>query len=163
MRRILIVGIGILAVGCGGPAPRGAQSGGAASTSAVEVSGRASERGTRGPVLVFAYNDLAAGEDPAVREPLSVGTVTQDGGFDLSLPPSATLTLVFLADGSNDGAIDEGDPIALFSSPELTDLEAGDRVQITDMHIDFKARRADGTIEVVRAAGEPVRTPTPAP
>lgn len=153
----------MLAIGCGGPTPRGELAGGAASSAAVGVSGRASERGTRGPVLVFAYNDLAPAEDPAGREPLSVGTVSADGGFDLSLPPSGTLTFVFLADGSHDGAIDEGDPTAAFTTPELTDLNAGDRVQIADLRIDFKAHTAVGTVEVVRAGGEPERTPTAAP
>lgn len=153
----------MLSVACGGPVPRGEQAGGAASTLAVEVSGRASDRGTRGSVLAFAYNDLAPGEDPATHEPLSLGSVSPDGGFDLSVPPSATLTLVFLADGSHDGAIDAGDPTAAFTAPELTDLNAGDRVQIADLRIDFKAHRAAGTVEVARAAGEPERTPTAAP
>jgi len=141
-----------------------ASSGSTATTSAsVDLSGRAVERGTRGPILVFAFSDLAATDDPSVREPIAVGTMAADGNFELAAPPSAALTLVFLADGSNDGAIDEGDPIAILASPELSDLEAGDRVQVADLRIDFKARRAAATVEVARVGGDVARTPTPAP
>ncbi len=124
------------------------------------MSGRVAERGTRGSVLVFAYIDPSTAEDSPSREPASVGTVAPDGGFDVAVPPSQSLTLMFLADSSNDGAVDEGDPIAVLTSPELTALQAGDRVQITDAKIDFTSHRVTATIEVTRSAS-PERTPTP--
>lgn len=159
---IALVAVLPLTAGCGGPTPHVTQSGSDASAAAVEVSGRVTQRGTRGSILVFAYSDLAAGEEPTTREAASVGTLTTDGGFDLDVPPSASLSLIFLADGSNDGAVDEGDPIAVLSGPELVDLQGGDRVHLADVRIDFTAHRAAGTIEVVRS-GEPQRTPTPVP
>jgi len=158
---IALVAVLPLTAGCGGPTPHATQAGSDASA-AVEVEGRVTQRGTRGSILVFAYSDLAAGEDPTTREAASVGTLTADGGFDLDVPPSASLSLIFLADGSNDGAVDEGDPIAVLSGPELVDLQAGDRVHLADVRIDFTAHHAAGTIEVMRS-GEPQRTPTPVP
>jgi hypothetical protein len=153
----------VLACGCGG-APR-STTGGTGSTSAatVEVAGRVAQRGTRGSVLVFAYTDLAAGEAPAGREPASIGTLAPDGTFDVAVPASGSLTLVFLADGANDGVIDGGDPIALLSNPELADLQVGDRVQVSDAKIDFASQRVVAAVEVVRATGQPARTPTSVP
>jgi hypothetical protein len=154
----------VLLVGCGGGA--GVRSSGSsasvAGASGVAITGRAIQRGTRGPVLVFAYQDLAAGDDPAAREPAAVGIVAPDGGFDLAVPASASLTLVFLADGANDGVIDSGDPVAALASPELSDLQDGDQVQINDLQLDFTHRTATAAVAVTRA-GEPPRTPTPVP
>jgi hypothetical protein len=150
-----------LAAGCGGSPPH-AQSGIAASTAAVDIAGRVVQRGTRGSVLVFAYTDLAPGDDPAGREPASVATLPPDGAFSASTPPAASLSLVFLADGANDGVIDGGDLIAVLTSPELADLQAGDRVELSDVAIDFKNRRVTATIDVARTH-EPERTPTAVP
>ena len=81
---------------------------------------------------------------------------------DLSIAPSQSLTLVFLADGSNDGVVDEGDPIAVLSAPELADLQAGDRVHVDDASLDFHNHRVTATLEVARI-GEPAVTPTSLP
>jgi hypothetical protein len=145
-----------MASACGGPTPRGAQSG--LSATDVEVTGRVTERGARGSILVFAYADLGPSDSPAGREPTSVGTVEQDGSFVIEAAPGAPLSVVFLADNLNDGVIDEGDPIATLSSPDLANLQAGDRVRIGDAKINFAAHRVDATVEVVRAAPGPDRT-----
>jgi len=150
-----------LVAGCGGSPPR-TQSGIAASAAGVEVSGRVVQRGTRSSILVFAYTDLAPNEEPVGHEPASVATLPPDGTFDLTVPPAAALTLVFLADGANDGVIDGGDPIAVLTGPDLADLQAGDRVELNDAKIDFASRRVAGTIDVSRVT-EPARTPTAQP
>jgi hypothetical protein len=160
-RRVSLIGLLPLAIGCGGGS-HAAGTGFSANQAGVEVAGYVSQRGTRGSILVFAYTDLTAADDPAAREPASVGTLAPDGRFDVEVPAAATVTLVFLADGSNDGVVDEGDPIALLNSPDLVDLQAGDRVQIRDAKIDFTSHLVAATVEVARAAG-PARTPTPVP
>jgi hypothetical protein len=160
-RGVGLLGLLPLAIGCGGGS-HGAGAGFTASRAGVEVAGDVSQRGTRGSILVFAYTDLTPADDPAAHEPASVGTLTADGHFDLEVPAATAVTVVFLADGSNDGVVDEGDPIALLNSPELAGLQAGDRVQIGDAKIDFTTHRVAATVEVARAAA-PVRTPTPVP
>jgi hypothetical protein len=147
---------------CGGAPPR-SESGFAASSGNVVVVGNVADPGTKGPVLVFAYTDLAPNEDPATHEPASIATVGADGSFDLSLPPSSSLTLLFLADGTHDGVVDRGDSVALLTSPELSDLQAGDRVSVSDAAIDFRGRRITATVDVARAGGEPATTPTAVP
>jgi len=155
-----VVGL-LLAAACGGGS-RSTESGFAADVSGVEVTGHAQQRGTRGSVLVFAYADPGAANDPSTQEPVSVGTVSPDGSFELRVPPSAALVLVFLADGASDGVVDQGDPIAVLTAPELVDLQPGDRVQIGDAAIDFTSHRVAARVEVTRS-GEPARTPTPVP
>jgi hypothetical protein len=163
-RRTAAIACGLLLVGCGGgtgmPSPGSSAS--LAVANGVAISGRATQRGTRGPVLVFAYQDLAAGDDPAAREPAAVGIVAPDGGFDLVAPPAASLVLVFLADGANDGVIDSGDPVAVLASGEMSDLQDGDQVQVGDLQLDFTRHIANAAVTVTRA-GEPPRTPTPVP
>lgn len=154
----------LLAAGCG---ESGTLLGGDAfstsSPDAVEVSGHLASAGTRGSVLVYAFLDLPAGEAPAEREAASLATVGTDGTFQLTVPPSQSLTLVFLADGANDGVIDGGDPVVVLADPKLAALQAGDVVQIADIGLDFGGRKASvGSIEIQRA-GEPPRTPTPVP
>jgi hypothetical protein len=150
-----------LLAACGGSPPP-SETGFAASTDSVAVSGRVAEAGTRGSILVFAYADLAASDDPAEHEPASVGTLAADGGFDLTVPPCASLTVVFLVDRSHDGVVDRGDSTAAYSSPDLTDLQPGDRVNLADVAIDFAGHRVTATVEVSRAT-EPAHTPTPIP
>jgi hypothetical protein len=161
-RGIALGGLAALAAACGGGPSGSAESGVAPSAAGVEVSGHVVQRGARGSVLVFAYGDLGATDDPAGREPTSVGSLAPDGSFEIGVPPGTTLTMVFLADGANDGAIDAGDPIAVLASPELNGLQAGDRVQISDAKLDFAGHRVDATVEVARAAA-PAHTPTPVP
>ncbi len=127
----------------------------------MAVSGQVTQRGTRGPILVFAYTDLAPGEDPAVHEPASLATLASDGSFGLEIAPAASLTLVFLADGANDGAVDQGDPIALLRSPDLADLQAGDQVRVNGAKLDFTARRVDAAVQVARAATPQTATAQP--
>ncbi len=152
-----------LLAGCGGGGhSMSSQSGFSGTSAGVEIDGKAIQRGTRGPVLVFAYTDLAPNEDPSTHEAATIGIVAPDGTFDLVVPGGGTTTLVFLADGANDGVIDPRDATARLSAPELADLQAGDRVQINDATIDFTHRQVTATIDVARAA-EPARTPTPLP
>jgi hypothetical protein len=162
LRVVGLTGSLILAVGCGG----GSHSAGAgftASTARVEIAGHVSQRGTRGSILVFAYTDLGPADEPAAHEPASVGTLAPDGAFDVEVSAVASVTLVFLADGSNDGVVDQGDPIAVLRSPELVDLQAGDRVEVSDAKIDFIGHRVDATVDVTRAPGSPRPRPTPDP
>jgi hypothetical protein len=162
LRGILALGLVALVGGCGGSdAAHSTAARGTAGTAAIEVNGRVAQRGTRGSVLVFAYLDLAPGDDPAAREPASVSTIGRDGSFDLDVPDAGSLSLVFLADGANDGAIDGGDPVATLSAPELAELQPGDRVQIGDAAIDFTAHRVTATVAVTRADGS--KSPAPAP
>jgi hypothetical protein len=160
--RLLLPTLLVLAA-CGGAPPR-SETGVAASAGSVVVTGRVADPGTKNSVLVFVYTDLAPNETVLVREPASVGTVGADGSFDLSVPPSGSLTMVFLADGRHDGAIDAGDAIATLNPPELADLQAGDHVQVSDAVLDFRAHTVNANVDVARAgAGEPARTPTPSP
>ncbi len=163
LRRLRLLTVLLLLAGCGGGGRSlSGDSGLSASSAGVEISGRAVQRGTRGPVLVFAYTDLGPNDDPAGREAATIGIVAADGTFDLVVPGGGTTSLVFLADGANDGVIDPRDSTARLTAPELTDLQPGDRVQINDANIDFTHRQVTATIDVARAS-EPPRTPTPVP
>ncbi|MGH7789208.1 MAG: hypothetical protein ACRERC_20225 [Candidatus Binatia bacterium] len=156
--------LALLAAGCGDSATLlGGDTFSTSAPDAVEVSGHLASAGTRGSVLVYAFVDLPAGQAPAEREAASLATVGTDGTFLLSVPPNQSLTLVFLADGANDGVIDGGDPIVVLTDAKLAALQVGDVVQIGDITLDFGGRKATvGSIEVQRA-GEPPRTPTPVP
>jgi len=73
------------------------------------------------------------------------------------------VTLVFLADGSNDGAIDAGDPTAVLAGPDLGDLRSGDRVRVTGKvnRVETSTRIAPDGIVVLDAGelpGAPDRT-----
>ena len=67
--------------------------------------------------------------------------------------------------------IDDGDPVATLADPQLRSLQMGDRVRLSDVKLNFRARSARaGGIEIVHAADatgavEPAvaATPTPAP
>ena len=121
----------------------------------MSVSGQVTQRATRGPILVFAYTDLAPGDDPAVHEPASLATLAPGGNFALEISPAASLTLVFLVDGANDGAVDQGDPIAVLRSPDLVDLQAGDQVRVSGAKLDFTGQRVDAVVQVTRALVTP--------
>jgi hypothetical protein len=154
-----LIGIFAAISACGGPTPRAVQL--ADSAADVEVTGRVTQRGTRGSVLVFAYSDLSPTDSPVGREPVSVSALGQDGAFALEAAPGTPLTVVFLADNLNDGVVDDGDPIATLNRPELAELQPGDRVRIDDARVDFAAHRVDATVEVVRASAGPDRTSSP--
>ena len=150
----------------GGTSARSGSAGNAAvvGPDEVAIAGRVTAPGTKGALLVFAY----AGEvDPVTAEPLCVATVEPDGGFAMTVPPlEASLTLAFLADGANDGAIDGGDPVATLSAPALANLLGGVVVTLDDVGLDFTTKKARaGNIDVRHAgvAAEAPRTPTPVP
>jgi hypothetical protein len=156
----LLLSMALLAACGGGSSP--SETGFAASASGVSVTGTVSQKGTKGSIVVFAFADLGPNDDPVNHEAVSVAPLSPDGDFDLGVVAAPNLTLVFLADASNDGAVDQGDPIARLSAPELADLQAGDRVHISNASIDFHGHRVSAALEVARA-NEPARTPTPAP
>jgi hypothetical protein len=158
---LLIAGL----TACGRPS--GSVTGGAAGTVAVNdnevaVSGHLASPGTKGPLLVFAL----AGDvgEPADRETLSVATVDADGNFAFTMPPVDVASFAFLADGSNDGVIDGGDPIAVLSGPSFASLSGGETVVLTDVALDFAAHKATAAnIDVQRAGAAEARTPTAVP
>ncbi len=126
------------------------------------MNGRVTSAGTKGALLVFAF--VGANADPTNAELLSVATVEADGGFNLALPPVEALTLAFLADGTNDGAIDEGDPVAVLTSPALANLQGGELVTADEIALNFTTHKATaGTLDVRRAGAETARTPTAVP
>ncbi|MBX3027112.1 hypothetical protein KF840_19595 [bacterium] len=156
----------LLACAACGP-PSGSSGGSAAATAVVNsnevaVSGHIAAPGTKGPLLVFAL--AGDGGDPAERETLSVATVDGDGNFAFTMPPVDVATFAFLADGSNDGVIDGGDPIAVLSGPSFSDLGGGETVVLTDVALDFTAHKATAAnIDVRRSGGGETRTPTAVP
>ena len=154
----------LLLAACGGGASSTSAGSGAEAVGLDEVAvdGRVSAPGTRGAILVFAF--AAAEVDPAAAEPVSLAVVGPDGDFAFTVPPVEALSLAFLADGSNDGAVDEGDPVALLTSPALANLTGGELITIDEVALNFTARKATaGSIDVRRAGAEPPRTPTPVP
>lgn len=161
MRRFIpCLVLSAVAAACGGGSS-GGHTGFAPNTGAIEIAGRVAIAGAKGSVLLFAYTDLAPADDPAGREPASVSIVNSGGGFDMAVPGSGTVTLVFLADSANDGVIDPRDPTAVLTAPELAELQPGDRVQISDATVDFARHAVTATIDVLRS--DPPRTPTPVP
>lgn len=158
--------LGLVPLGCGEGASNSFEVSSSPSTLDADISGNfADEIGTDSSLLVFAYKDLPQDIDPARREPLSVGIVGPDGTFGLSSPPAHKLTIVFLADAANDGVIDRGDQIAILLDPDqqLSNLQQGDQVQLSDLRIDFSFGRAVAdSIEVVRGTNPgPAPTVTP--
>jgi hypothetical protein len=162
---LLLLLIAALAA-CGGPS--GSVKGGTASVAAINdnevgVNGHIASPGTKGPLLVFAL--AGDGGDPAERETLAVATVDADGNFSFTMPPVDVASFAFLADGSNDGVIDGGDPIAILTGPSFANLSGGETVVLTDVALDFTAHKATAAnIDVQRGgAAAPVRTPTAVP
>jgi hypothetical protein len=132
-------------------------------TAGVEVAGNVASGAESQSILVFAF--LRSGEEGG-DEPVSVGIVDEEGQFMLSGLPSGKIAITFLADGANDGVIDRGDPIANLPDPDhqLDDLQSGDRVHVTDIHLDFRTKRAVADAIEVTHAGDseaPQSTPTP--
>jgi len=155
-----------LLAACGGSGgSHSATTGGAAAVGPEEVavSGHVTTLGTKGALLVFAF---AGGDaDPVAAQPLSLASLDADGAFAFTIPPVDGLTLAFLADGANDGAIDGGDPLALLTSPAFNGLRGGDLVVLDELALNFGARKASAASIDVRRSGEPAstRTPTPVP
>lgn len=147
---------------CGHPAaPSG--SGTVGSADVVAVSGHVAQPGTKGSVLVFAV----AGDAPDVadRETLGVAALDADGDFAFTIPPADGVAFAFLADGSSDGVIDGGDPVALLAGASFASLGGGDVVTLADVALDFTARQATAAgIDVQRSgAPAPEFTPTAVP
>jgi hypothetical protein len=129
-------------------------------------------------VVVFAYpadSDLSKAargrRDDSIsagqidQEPLSVGVVDREGAFAMSGLEAPALSIVFLTDGASDGVIDPGDAVALLGDPndQLSELQAGDRIILEDIRLDFERKRAVAAhIEVIRFT-PPAPTPTSAP
>jgi hypothetical protein len=151
---------------CGGPS--GSVRGGTAGVTAINdnevaVNGHIASAGTKGPLLVFAL--AGEGGDPAERETLAVATVDAEGNFSFTMPSVDVASFAFLADGSNDGVIDGGDPVAMLTGPSFANLGGGETVILTDVALDFTAHKAmAANIDVQRAgAPQPARTPTAVP
>ncbi len=161
-----------LVTACGGGHSGGGAGGAAAGPGAtvaepafipeeVAVTGHVTAAGTKGPLLLFAY--VGAEANPGNAELLSVATIEADGSFAFTVPPIEALTLVFLADGANDGAIDGGDPVAVLTSPALANLQGGAQVTIDEVALNFTTHKATAGGLDVRRSGEALRTPTPVP
>lgn len=151
---------------CGGPS--GSVKGGTASVTAINdnevgVNGHIASPGTKGPLLVFALAGDAG--DPSERETLAVATVDAEDNFSFTMPPVDVASFAFLADGSNDGVIDGGDPIAVMTGPSFANLAGGETVVLTDVALDFTSHKATAAnIDVQHAGGSPpARTPTAVP
>ncbi len=151
-----------LLIGCG-------QSHGPGSTSASSETGSlgtsitgnvASGIGAHDPsVLVFVLN--ISDDNPTPNSPVGVGMVGKDGSFAVTDLPAGRLSLIFLRDDANDGAMDPQDVRARYSDKagDLR-LEDGDRAELVDVQIDFASGKAVSTsVNVARNGGEP--TPTP--
>ncbi len=160
---VLALALPLSALACGDAGAPSTESDLAAANDAeVTVNGHISAPGTKGQLLVFAF--AGAGGEVGDREAVAVSVVDRGGNFALSLPPTDALTLAFLADGANDGAIDGGDPTCVLSAPQLVELHGGDVVAISDVSLNFSTRQAAAAaIDVQRASGTPANTPTPVP
>jgi hypothetical protein len=128
----------------------------------VEITGNLATEANRtaASLLVFFY---PADADPPKGDPLGVGLVDANGAFVLTVQPESAV-VVFLDDQANDGVIDLGDSFAVLEDPtqQLSDLQAGDRVAITDVEIDLTQQKAKAAkIERISAQAPP--TPTSAP
>lgn len=139
---------------------------GAAATAPGEVAihGHLTDPGTKGPLLVFALAGSAG--DPSTRETLSVAPIDSDGRFAFTTPPAEEITLVFLADGSHDGVIDGGDPVAVLTASSFSGLQGGELITLEGLVLDFRARTATAErVDVQHPGGAPAstRTPTPVP
>ena len=129
-----------------------------APTSGVEIAGTfAAKTPDFGRLLVFAYANVPPDAAPAELEPASVSAIGPNRDFALSSVPPGNVTILVFADKGSDGAIDPGDPIAILDDPshQLTALQAGDGVVITDLAFDAAHGKATaGAIEVRRAAAQ---------
>jgi hypothetical protein len=160
----LLVALLLGIAGCGdAAAPIG--DGGGAAAAEIEILGHVDSPGTRGSILVFAFSGTPTVAELGGIESASVAALASDGRFALSVPPSDALTIAFLADGSNDGVIDGGDPVVILTDPRLSKLQVGDGVRISEIALDFGAGQARGTVDVQRAGAvhEAVATPTAVP
>ena len=157
-----LLGLFLLAA-CGHPAGPAGGSAALGAPDLVTVSGHVAAPGTKGSLLLFAL----AGEAPeaADREVLGIATVDAGGDFAFTFPPAGAVSFAFLADGANDGVIDGGDPVALLTSPSFTGLGGGELVTLSDVALDFTARKATAAAIDVQRPGAPAPgfTPTAVP
>ncbi len=111
-------------------------------------------------IVVFVFTGL---QDPgtyqvfAKQRATAVDTAGEPLEFSVSRIRAGDLTVVFLRDSASDpdGTIDAGDPVATLSDPDgrLRDVRNGERIEVTDIDIDFNAGRADAErIRTVRDA-----------
>jgi hypothetical protein len=162
-RALVAVLLALSAAACGGPGAPTLGGASSASASGVEIGGQVTASGTRGSVLVFAFPGTLTVAALAAEVPLAVATVESDGGFGMTIPPTEAVTLAFLADGSNDGVIDGGDPVVALADARLANLPAGSSVHLAAVALDFHAATARaGAIDVHRP-GEAAATPTAIP
>jgi hypothetical protein len=92
-----------------------------------------------------------------------VATVDADGNFAFTIPPVDVASFAFLADGSNDGVIDGGDPIAVLSGPLFANLGGGETLVVSDVALDFTPHTATAANVDIPRGGAPARTPTAVP
>jgi hypothetical protein len=148
---------------CGTPSAPGGGTAAIVAPDLVVISGHVSAPGTKGPLLVFAV----AGNAPEVadRETLGVAAIDAQGDFALTIAPAEAVAFAFLADGANDGAIDGGDPVALLTGPSFTALGGGEVVTLSDVALDFTARKASAAAVDVQRPGAATAefTPTAVP
>ena len=86
-----------------------------------------------------------------------MATVDADGNFAFTMPPVDVASFAFLADGSNDGVIDGGDPIAVLTGPSFANLGGGETVVLADVALDFAAHKATAANIDVQRGGAPRR------
>ncbi len=149
---------------CGGSGTTLETGAAAGSGTEVAIHGHLTEPGTKGPLLVFALAGTTG--DPSEREMLSVATIDADGRFAFTTPAAGEITLVFLADGSHDGVIDGGDPVAVLTASSFAGLQGGELITLEGLALDFRGRKASAErIDVQHPGGAPAstRTPTPVP
>ncbi len=111
---------------------------------------------TSRPIVVFVYVDL---RDPGIFQEFrdaEVGIVKEDRTFTVSHLADGNLTIVFLLDqvGVNqDGTIDPGDPIAVFTdtTERLKNLSANTAVTLEDVDLTFNLTTPSAGVAVVQS------------
>lgn len=88
----------------------------------------------RGAAACDTFSEVYESDDAEVVL-LAVGTKD----FTLSDVRNGDLTVLFMQDLDEDGAIDAGDPVAVLEDPdgELADVRAGLTVELTDVDLDY--------------------------
>ena len=113
---------------------------------------------TTRPIVVFVFVDL---KDPGTFQDFrdaEVAVVKEDWSFVVSHVAAGDLTVVFLLDQARvnqDGAIDPGDPIAIFQDPagRLRNLSAAAEILLEDIHVSFNFDAPETGVALVRSEG----------